>query len=64
MMEKLTLSVVEAAALSGIGRDRLYTLAKSESFPALKLGHSIRIPRKGLEAWIEQEATKEKAVAQ
>ncbi len=63
-MDKLTLSVAEAAALSGIGRDKLYILAKSEGFPALKLGHSIRIPRKGLEAWLEREAVKEKAASQ
>lgn len=56
--EKLTLSVDEAAQLSGIGRDRLYRLAKTSDFPAIRLGHSIRIYRKGLELWIEREAMK------
>lgn len=57
-MDKLTLSVDEAAALSGIGRDRLYELTRRPDFPALRLGRSIRIPRRAFEEWIEREATK------
>ncbi|MCI2106910.1 MAG: helix-turn-helix domain-containing protein [Intestinimonas sp.] len=62
MPDKLTLSVEEAAALSGIGRDRLYQLAKRNDFPSIRLGRSIRIPRKGLEEWIEREAMSGKTV--
>lgn len=56
--EKLTISVDEAARISGIGRDRLYRLVKTSGFPAIQLGRSIRIYRKGLELWIEREAMK------
>lgn len=56
--EKLTLSVSEAAKLSGIGRDCLYQLTRRDDFPVLRLGRSIRIPRRALEAWIEREATR------
>lgn len=57
-MDKLTLSVDEASALSGIGRDRLYELTRRADFPALHLGRSIRIPRRLFEEWIEREAMK------
>lgn len=57
-MDKLTLSVDEAAALSGIGRDRLYELTRRADFPALRFGRSIRIPRRLFEEWIEREAVK------
>lgn len=56
--EKLTLSVNEAARLTGIGRDCLYRLTRRDDFPVLRLGRSIRIPRRALEAWIEREATR------
>lgn len=57
-MDKLTLSVDEAAALSGIGRDKLYELVRQPDFPALRFGRGIRIPRNLFESWIEREAMK------
>lgn len=54
--DKLTLSVDEAAALSGIGRDKLYELSRRADFPAIHLGRRIRIPREGLEEWIKKAA--------
>lgn len=56
--EKLTLSVSEAAKLTGIGRDCLYRLTRRDDFPVLRLGRSIRIPRRALEQWIEREAAR------
>lgn len=63
MMDKLTLSVDEAAALSGIGRDKLYELTRRADFPALHFGRSIRIPRRVFEEWIEREAMKGRDMA-
>lgn len=62
-MDKLTLSVDEASALSGIGRDRLYELTRCADFPALRFGRSIRIPRRLFEEWIEREAVKREDVS-
>jgi len=62
-MDKLTLSVDEAAALSGIGRDKLYELTKRPDFPALRLGRRILISRNAFEEWIEREATKGRGTA-
>lgn len=41
----LTLSVPEMAAALGISRAGAYELARTEGFPALKIGHPHRNPQ-------------------
>lgn len=60
-MEKLTLSIPEAAKLLGIGNNKMYELARSEGFPTITLGARRLIPKKGLERWLEEQT--EKAMA-
>ena len=54
MLEKITLTVDELAARLGIGRNSAYALAKSEGFPALRIGSRIIIPSKALESWLAE----------
>lgn len=60
-MEKLTLSIPEAAKLLGIGNNKMYDLARSEGFPTITLGSRRLISKKGLERWLEKQT--EKAMA-
>lgn len=60
-MEKLTLSIPEAAKLLGIGNSKMYELARSAGFPTITLGTRKLISKKGLERWLE--AQTEKAMA-
>lgn len=53
-----TISVKEAAAIAGIGRDSMYEWAHSDGFPAFKRGRSIRIVRDKFRALLEDEAAK------
>ena len=62
-MEKLTLSIPEAAKLLGIGNNKMYDLARSKGFPAITLGSRRLISRKGLERWLEEQAAKAMAAA-
>ncbi len=52
----LLLTVPEAAQLLRISRGLCYELIQRGELPALRLGRVIRVPRLGLEQWIERRA--------
>ncbi|HZU60732.1 MAG TPA: helix-turn-helix domain-containing protein [Solirubrobacteraceae bacterium] len=47
------LRVEEAARLLRIGRSKLYQLLARGELPVVRIGRSVRIPRRALEEWIE-----------
>ena len=55
-MEKITLTVAEAAQRLGLGRNKLYALVHARQVPSIRLGKSILIPVKALDQWLEQAA--------
>jgi excisionase family DNA binding protein len=53
--KKLTLlTVEEMAEVLRIGRSSAYELCRQNEFPVIRIGRSIRIPRKALLDWIHQ----------
>ncbi len=52
----LTLTVKEAAAALGISRNKLYDLVAENRIPHVRLGRLIKIPRHGLEVWLESQS--------
>lgn len=50
----LMLSVPEMAAALGISRAGAYELARSEGFPALRIGNRIVTPKDSLQKWVNQ----------
>ena len=54
--EALLLTVQEAAALLRISPNLAYELVAQGRLPHIRLGRVIRIPRHGLETWINEEA--------
>lgn len=60
-MEKLTLSVTEAAEVIGVSRPAMYNLVHCEGFPKKVVGRRILIPVKALERWLENGETVEPA---
>ena len=48
----LMLSVPEVAAVLGISRAGAYELVRSDSFPALKIGSRIVVPKEKFIGWI------------
>lgn len=57
LREQLTISVPEAAELSGIGRSRLYQLCHTEGFPAIRFGgRHVRIHRERFIDWVNAQA--------
>lgn len=57
-MERLTISVPQAAELLGVSRAQMYNIVKIEGFPCIKIGGRILASVKGLERWVEEQAEK------
>ena len=55
-MEKLVLSVPEAAKVLGISAPKAYELAKTKGFPTITVGKRLLVSTKGLERWVEEQA--------
>lgn len=51
----LMLSVPEMGAALGISRAGAYELARSEGFPALRIGTRIVIPKDKLQEWVDKQ---------
>ena len=51
----LMLSVPEVAAVLGISRAGAYELARSDGFPALKIGSRIVVPKEKFIGWINSQ---------
>lgn len=54
----LMLSVPEMAAALGISRAGAYELARSEGFPALRIGTRVVIPKDKLQEWVDKQTEK------
>ena len=50
----IMLSVPQLATALGISRSGAYALIRSESFPALKIGSRIVVPKDKLREWIHE----------
>lgn len=57
-MAKATFSVQEVAEYLDIGLNKAYELINDGVIPHVQIGKQFRIPIKCLEAWLENEATK------
>jgi excisionase family DNA binding protein len=56
-IEPALLSIEEAARLLNIGRTRAYEMAAAGTMPGvLHIGKSVRVSRKRLESWIDEQA--------
>ena len=55
-VESQTLSVTETAAYLGVSRSKAYELcAAGGQLPTVRLGRTVRVPRRHLEAWLDQQ---------
>jgi len=52
----LTLSVPEVAAALGISRAGAYELVRSDSFPKIKIGNRIIVPKDKFIAWMDKQS--------
>ncbi len=53
--EKEYLKVPEVAEFLQIGRSRAYELVANGKIPSVKIGRSVRVSRKELERWLEEQ---------
>lgn len=55
-MEKITLSVKEAADVLDVSLPSMYKIVRREDFPRVAAGRKILIPKTLLERWLEARA--------
>jgi len=44
----------EVALVLGVGRSKVFEMLRAGELPVIRLGRSVRIPRRALDEWIEQ----------
>lgn len=61
-MERVTMTVSEFAKYLGIGLNNAYEIINSGEIPHLKIGRKFKIPKKGIDEWIEKMSSIKKAI--
>lgn len=56
--EKLTCTVVEAAAALGVSKSVMYQLIRTDGFPVISIGNKRLIPIESFKCWVDTMATK------
>ena len=51
---KLLLRPTEAAELISLSRSKVYALLRDGTIPSVRVGKSLRVPRRELEMWAER----------
>ena len=54
--QKLTYTVVEAAAALGVSKTVMYQIIRTEGFPVIAVGNRRLIPIESFKRWIEERA--------
>lgn len=57
----LLLRIPEVARTLGIARSLAYEMARDGRLPVVHIGKAVRVPRRRLEAWIEERTRAEEA---
>jgi len=51
-VESMLMKAEDVATALKLGRSKVFTLMASGGLPAIRIGRSVRVPRKALEEWI------------
>jgi excisionase family DNA binding protein len=51
----MLLRIEEAAEVLALGRSKTYALVQAGVLPSIRLGRSVRVPAKALEAWAAEQ---------
>lgn len=51
-MERLVLTIAEAAEVIGVGRTKMFEMLAAGDLPVVRLGRIVRIPKRELEDWL------------
>jgi excisionase family DNA binding protein len=57
--QPLLLRIPEVARTLGIARSLAYEMARDGRLPAIHIGKAVRVPRRRLEAWIDERSEAE-----
>lgn len=57
-MDNELLNIEEARKILDISRAKIYMMANAGEIPIVRIGRHIKVPRKALEKWIEENTVK------
>ena len=57
-IEPIAVNMTQAAALLGVSRPTMYALARSEGFPAVKIGGRVLVSVDGLREWMSRQISR------
>lgn len=60
-IEPLALKVEQVAQLLAVSRSQAYALVREGRIPSVKVGNAIRVPRRALEAWLDEQTRRASA---
>ena len=63
-VDKIAVSVAEAAELLSLSPPTVYELMRRDDFPAFKLGKRTLVSRQGLEKWVQNQLSQGCATSQ
>jgi len=52
----LVLTMRDVEEITGLSKPKVYELAHTQGFPAVRFGRAIRVPREAFFRWLEQKA--------
>ena len=55
-IEKAVYNIYEVAALMGINLPKAYKMVRQESFPSIRIGRRIVVPKEAFRRWLEEAA--------
>lgn len=53
LSEDSFLTIKDLQLILKIGKDKAYKLANTKGFPSIKIGNTIRIPKKQFDEWVK-----------
>ncbi|MFV0394721.1 MAG: helix-turn-helix domain-containing protein [Coprobacillaceae bacterium] len=59
-MEKQVYTVSDIISILGISKTTAYQLVRTNCFKSVRIGNSIRIPKKSFDEWLDNKSEKEK----
>jgi excisionase family DNA binding protein len=60
---RAVLTPAEAARVLRMSRSKTYAMIRSGELPAIHIGRAVRVPVRALEAWIDEQAARERRAA-
>jgi excisionase family DNA binding protein len=53
-IQPMLLTIPQVMSCLNLGRNKVYDLIQKEGLPVMRFGRAVRVPRMGLQQWLDQ----------